>query len=166
MRFSCKGFDGRDLQASVAVATVAMGNTEWYRGSGIAVRTETVRPRGYSFTLRVADKDVIGAYRTGSGRRSIYACWHVHRDVMSALFTLHPYATIDTGAGRGGTTYRGRDHFEDTFPATAWQNVGSEAEPVLRRNACQCGLRTDEYGRTVQRTIDRLLLVRPLDQRA
>lgn len=165
MRISCKGFDGRDLEASVAVAIVAMGNTEWYRGSGIAVRTETVRPMGYSFTLRVAEKDVVGAYRTGSGRRSIYACWHVHRDVMSALFTLHPYAVLNTGAGRNGTVYRGRDHFADTFPATAWQNVGSEAKPVHRWNACKCGLRAQDYGPTVQRTIDRLLLVRPRDQR-
>ena len=41
-------------------------------------------------------------------------CWHGHRDFFRALFELVPGATVKTGLA----TYRGKEHFEQTYRDT------------------------------------------------
>jgi hypothetical protein len=156
MRVTVNGVAGIDLQADVATAIVSLNATPHYNGR-IDIRTETVRPKSYDFTLWMSDKDDVGAAITGSGRKSRYACWHTHRDVLDALLTLRPTATIATGVAR----YVGRMGFDESFIDTGFDNVGSLAVPMRRRDACRCTLGVYTHGTGVERAITRLVRVRP-----
>ena len=159
MRVVINGFTGADIQASVATAIVALNGTVHYAGSDIDVRTESVRPRVYEFTLKVRGSAVVGS-AFGYRRRTRNACWHLHRDVLAALFTLHPYATVRTRE----TVYIGQSDFDATMAATGERNIGTMADPVRMIRACSCNLGADDYGPGVQRAITRLVRVRPRDQ--
>lgn len=86
------------------------------------------------FTLRTVNGRSQGARRSASGRRLAKACWHAHRDVMQALFDQHPDAILHTALAK----YTGAQSFADTFEATGDGNVGSMAQPLAMRDACEC----------------------------
>jgi len=85
------------------------------------------------FTLRVKTCGEPGTH-IGMHRRTIYACWHAHRDVMRAIFKRAPDATLHTGIA----SYYGSKGFEHEFPYTAHQNIGSIMQPRERHQACEC----------------------------
>ena len=60
-------------------------------------------------------------------------CWHGHREVYRAVFKRHPEVTIRTGKA----TYKGPDHFEQTFEQTD-VNIGSLISPLYFSQACDC----------------------------
>ena len=93
------------------------------------------RTDGFVGRIRVENSSGDGARRTWTGRRQPAACWHAYRDVLDALFERYPDATVRTGLA----TYTGRGGFLDEFPATAWANVGSEFQPALMADLCECG---------------------------
>ena len=86
------------------------------------------------FTLRVKDSSGKGAHRSASGRRTVSACWHAHRDVMYHIFETNPEAILVSALAR----YNGRDDFGIKFPMTGYANIGSYRDPVLRYECCQC----------------------------
>jgi hypothetical protein len=124
---------GTELRRDLTSVLSALNATEWY-GNMIGIRTETVRPRSLDFTLRVEHCNANGAAVSGSGRKSCYACWHLHRDVMEGLLAIRPESTIRTGV----QTYQGRIGFGVLFPGTATRNVGSIAAPRPWCRACRC----------------------------
>lgn len=157
MRISDAGSSGLDLQYLLRVAIDAMNDTPHYGGDvdTILIKSETVRPRCYDFTLRIAGHWMTGAAITASGRRSINACWHAHRDVMAALFAQHSRMTLTSAVSR----YLGRSGFLDTFADTGYRNVGSLAQPVRAVDACGCRLGVGEYGDGVEDAIASLWVV-------
>lgn len=87
------------------------------------------------FTLRVKSSKGPGARRSRHGRRTVSACWHVHRDFLTALFDLEPGVTVYTALAM----YRGRDGFLRDFPQTAYTNVGSVMRNGYIVELCACG---------------------------
>lgn len=86
-----------------------------------------------TFTLRVTSSRGRGAHIAGSGRRTVAACWHVHRDVMRALFLF--------GATRiksAFADYRSLEHFEEIHADTYTRNVGSMMQPASYGALCEC----------------------------
>lgn len=75
-----------------------------------------------------------GARTSSSGRRGPYACWHAYRDVLAALFTEYPEATVRTAMA----TYRGAEGFLNTYPRTAYRNIGSMMQPAYMPSLCNC----------------------------
>lgn len=84
-----------------------------------------------NFTLRVYSSQEKGARHSGTGRRMVSACWHVHRDFLAALFELAPDARVRTALA----DYRGRASFEEQFKETGQRLVGLG---VVLRDACEC----------------------------
>jgi hypothetical protein len=62
------------------------------------------------------------------------ACWHAGGKFFRELFNLNPNGKIITALAR----YDGMSGFNDNFPATAAQNVGSQICPVYTSDACAC----------------------------
>lgn len=63
-------------------------------------------------------------------------CWHGHRDFFRALFRLVPDAEIRTAMA----TYKGAEHFEQTFGMTRYEGgsrMGVHMLPYV--DACTCG---------------------------
>lgn len=116
-------------------------------GGNLIFNNGPVRKNGkrVTFTIRVRDSHADGAkvnirhglsngHPSVSERRSTSACWHAHRDVLAALFLLHPDATVITAMAR----YEGANGFLDTFPATAHRNIGSQVFPITMAESCDC----------------------------
>lgn len=59
-------------------------------------------------------------------------CWHGHEHFLRALFARRPDATVITSLAR----YNGREHFEATFEATGWLNIGFGGIPIATSTAC------------------------------
>lgn len=79
-------------------------------------------------------------FRVGkNGRRVIVnaVCWHGHRDFFRQLYYRCPEAIVKTGLA----TYNGAEHFERTFAATGYVNIGSQMSPLAAADACSCGER-------------------------
>lgn len=91
-------------------------------------------PRSVQIRIIVNSSRDPGARRSWSGRRTISACWHAHRDVYRAILTAHPAATIATAMA----TYRGIEGFEQTYPGTAYKNIGSMMQPAYMPELCDC----------------------------
>ena len=73
-------------------------------------------------------------------KRSHYACWHAHRDVLAALFDILPTAKVLSGsrfAGGGRIVYNGKQGFLDTYRESD-RNVGSQMFPVYFSESCEC----------------------------
>ena len=68
------------------------------------------------------------------GRRINAVCWHGFRDFFRALFEYSPEAVAKTALA----TYDGPEGFEDTYPHTAENNIGSRFEPMAMADACLC----------------------------
>ena len=100
--------------------------------------------RAYSFTLRPDSKQARDEYgnlpyqrRSASvfrERRVHAVCWHGHRDFMREIFHRDPDARIKTS----WADYRGKESFEDRFPATAYRNVGAPIYPQYASEVCYC----------------------------
>lgn len=80
-----------------------------------------------------------GARYIGNGRhrrRFPKACWHVFRDVLTATFDEFPQSTCRTALA----TYRGRENFIATFPATYGGSI--QDQPMFGLggigSACEC----------------------------
>lgn len=107
---------------------------EKYQGNVIFNRTPEQNGRSLVFTLRCNDSKGPGHRIGRSGRRMVSACWHVHRDVMQAIFDVFPNARIKSSVA----DYRGTDDFERSFPDTYYKNIGSQIEPTYFGDACDC----------------------------
>lgn len=84
--------------------------------------------------LRVKDSRGSGARTSWSGRHTPSTCWHAYRDVMEAMFVAYPNARARTLLA----TYRGLDGFRETYPATAYVNIGSQFQPAYMPELCEC----------------------------
>ena len=110
------------------------GNLRWKR-------SPEASGRAFAFTLTVNRSEKRGARRSNTGRRIAAACWHAHRDMFRAIFAINPEARIKSATA----DYRGVDHFEATFEATGYQNIGSMAQPMQHREACECWQDGNDY---------------------
>ena len=61
-------------------------------------------------------------------------CWHGFRDFMIAMYELDSNLRFVTAQA----TYNNKDHFELTFPDTAFKNIGSQVQPLEYGSACLC----------------------------
>jgi hypothetical protein len=86
------------------------------------------------FTLKVADSRGVGARRSWSGRRTVSACWHAHRDVMIDIFELNPNANLKTAMAH----YKNKESFYDLYPGTGGKNIGSQFQPAYAEDLCDC----------------------------
>lgn len=82
----------------------------------------------------VKDSRGAGARRSWSGRHGKWACWHAYRDVLTELFEINPNARIRTAL----TVYNGEEGFEQSYPATAYKNIGSMVQPAYMPELCDC----------------------------
>ena len=75
-----------------------------------------------------------GARKSWNGRRLNATCWHAYRDVMFAIFEINPKARIATSMA----IYKGIEGFNELYPSTADQNIGSMAAPAYMPDLCTC----------------------------
>jgi len=120
------------IQFEAAVATVSSKYDGNLAVHDDAKSTSSRSSRGRVVTL---DSHGQGSRRSWSGRHGKWACWHAYRDVMLALFEVNPDATIRTSLA----TYKGRQGFLDTYPGTAYHNIGSMVAPAYMPELCDCG---------------------------
>jgi len=144
-----------DLNFTVVQVIGALNDTEWYR-QGIQLRTDETRNRVYCFTLRMESSASRGAAVTWSGRRSIYACWHTHRDVIAGLFAMRPAARLVAGARKNGLRYDGMYGFQRLFPETYYDQVGSLDRPATRGCLCACDMGARVYHPSVREALEKL----------
>ena len=124
-----KGITVDDLVAAVSIVS-----REQYDGNIIFNRSPDRIGNFLHFTLRVINSKGPGAKISHSGRRSVALCWHGHRDVMRELFRNHPTALLVTAVAR----YDGLMSFDQQYLETGYQNVGSQVDPLLYQEACEC----------------------------
>ena len=105
-----------------------------YNGNVMFKRQPETKGRAVRFTLTVKNSRDIGARVSHTGRRVCAACWHVHRDILDNLFGYCPTCRVKTAIA----DYRGVDDFLLSFPATGNVNVGSRADPLYFKDACNC----------------------------
>ena len=87
-----------------------------------------------AFTLRV-DSSKGPGHRIGfHGRRLVAACWHVHYDVMEAIFKKYPDARLVTCQA----VYDGINGFHANAEGTGNKNIGSMMSPMCYADACEC----------------------------
>lgn len=113
---------------------VAKLNAGEYKGNIVVENCEAVSATGtrISVKLGTADSKRFGSRRASSGRHGKWLCWHGFRDVFRAAMDVNPSAIIRTGKA----AYKGRDGFEETYPSTAFQNVGSMFQPAYMPELC------------------------------
>lgn len=85
-----------------------------------------------SVKLGTADSKRHGSRRSSSGRHGKYLCWHGFRDVFRAVMEVNPDAVIRSAKA----VYRGSEGFEETYPSTGFQNVGSMFAPAYMPELC------------------------------
>jgi len=61
-------------------------------------------------------------------------CWHGFRDFIKAVYELNENFRFVTAT----TTYKNKDHFLETYPATGNKNIGSIFQPMYFQDACLC----------------------------
>lgn len=91
----------------------------------------------YGFTGRIVSRTSKDrcARTSWTGRRTNAACWHAWRDAIRAILTEYPHAVVTTSQAR----YEGLEGFEDTYPGTAHNNIGSMMQPAFMPELCSCG---------------------------
>ena len=120
-----------EIQLRAALASAGSAHYE----KNLKFRSEPKRKGNFiNLTLGVHNARSPGAARSNTGRRINAACWHAHRDVMRAIFSITPNAILHTMLA----TYRGSNGFEHEFAATGLTNIGSMMKPMQRRHACAC----------------------------
>lgn len=140
-----------DLNFTVITVMNRLNETEWYR-QGIELRTDETRNRAYYFALRMVNGNCRGAAVTLQGRRSHYACWHTHRDMMMGIFALRPIARLVSSIIR----YDGADGFRDRFVETYYDQVGGASEMATRGCLCACDMGARVYHPSVRKSLERL----------
>ena len=117
-------------------AVDALNATQTYAGN-LRVHADAHATSDNRITARldVADSRGPGARTSPSGRHTPAACWHAYRDVLTELFRVNPDALIRTREA----TYRGAIGFELNFPATAYNNQGSQVRPMTMPELCDHG---------------------------
>ena len=100
----------------------------------VDVLKNNLNAKRIDFTLRVKDSKGEGGHRSHSGRRTVSACWHVHRDVMKEIFDINPSATLKTSLAY----YKGKDDFYEKFEETGLKNIGSDWYPAYASEGCDC----------------------------
>jgi hypothetical protein len=105
-----------------------------YDGNVIFNRDPDTIGNFHHFTLRVKDSSGPGARQSARGRKTVSACWHVHRDIMRAIFGAFPDAILVSALAR----YDGKAGFLADFAETGNINVGSMLEPRRMRDCCNC----------------------------
>lgn len=124
---------GLGTESDIAFVVDAIGRQNY--GGNLEIKSSRQVSRNVvTFTIRATSSRGPGARCSWSGRRSIAACWHAHRDVMRALFTINPDGKLYTAMA----TYIGRQGFEDNFEATAGRNIGSRVSPAYMPDLCEC----------------------------
>lgn len=138
-------------EVGVAIAVGQTSTEDWYSaryetGGNTVVRVEIPKiGRAYSFglrPLRALGKSTSGDYlyqRTSASgfhadRRVFAVCWHGHRDFMRAIYKRDQNARIKSYIA----DYRNAQDFEEKFPATGHENVGSMMYPMQAREVCNC----------------------------
>jgi len=100
----------------------------------LAVHPDThAKGKGTVGRLWVNDSHGEGARTSWSGRRTKAACWHAFRDVIRDILAHNPDAVIITSMARYTAA-----NFEDTYPATGRQNIGSMFAPAYMPDLCDC----------------------------
>lgn len=89
---------------------------------------------GFRGRIMVVDSRGPGARTSWSGRHGPYACWHAYRDVLARIFETYPNARVRTSMAH----YVGAAGFEETYPATADRNIGSQFAPAYMPDLCEC----------------------------
>lgn len=114
-----------NVPASIVNAIVVRVSQDRYAGNVIFNRDPEPRGRAVCFTLRTKSAFGPGARRASRGRHLVSACWHVHLDVMQAIFNHTPEARLKTALA----DYRGAADFDAKFRATAnsdrWGSVSA-----------------------------------------
>jgi hypothetical protein len=116
---------------------IARVSAENYAGNVIVHQDASpIGKSGYGYRGRIIGRETAGegTRNSWSGRRGPWACWHAYRDVIRAVLTTYPHATVTTAQAR----YSGLGGFEDTYPHTADINVGSAAQPAYMPDLCTC----------------------------
>lgn len=98
-----------------------------------------VKDKAIHFTLRVKSNEGPGHRMsvprrgTGTQRRLVSACRHVHGNFFNALLSINPYAVIITSFGVGSAR-------KITADGRSWQNIniGSQTFPFLQSQTCEC----------------------------
>jgi hypothetical protein len=110
---------------------VATANSTY--GGNLSVQDDSHSISSNSCVARVVAKSRENGARTSwTGRNGPYACWHAYRDVLRACFDINPDAKIYTTLAR----YKGSQGFEETYPSTAYNNVGSMINPTYMTELC------------------------------
>jgi hypothetical protein len=84
--------------------------------------------------VAVTDSSGIGSRTSATGRHGPWTCWHAYRDVLLEVFRRYPSAVVRTRMA----TYKGAAGFEESFPATARINIGSDYQPASMTKLCEC----------------------------
>ena len=103
-------------------------------GGNLTAEVEHKAGNRYRVKIGARDSRGDGARRSASGRRGPWACWHAFRDVVRAIMAVDKDTRVTTSLAR----YVGSDGFEDTYPATAYTNVGSMIYPATMPDLCDC----------------------------
>lgn len=113
---------------------VAKLNAGDYNGNIVVENAESLNSAGtrISVKLGTADSKAYGSRTAASGRHGKYLCWHGFRDVFRAVMAVNPTAVVRSGIA----VYKGRDGFENTYPDTAYKNVGSMVDPSYMPELC------------------------------
>ncbi len=117
----------------------------------IRVRIVEMRPakgrRGVRFVLRPRYREEFMARHTLEDERAPYlrlnhrmsrtvcaVCWHGHRDFFRKVYEFCPDVVFETKMAK----YTGVENFENTYPQTGYENIGSQMEPCQAADACYC----------------------------
>lgn len=124
------GISTTELHAVVA----KLNAPSLYDGNIVVENAEAKNAKGtrISVKLGTADSKRHGSRRAWSGRHGKWLCWHGFRDVFRAVMEVNPDAVIRTGKA----AYKGTAGFEETYPSTGMQNVGSMFEPAYMPEMC------------------------------
>lgn len=147
-----KGLTGDEFRAVVERVSAA----DYAGNISLVDAPRALNMRGDRFRARIrASRSALqGARRTWTGRRSVAACWHAHRDVLALMFAEHPHAVVRTTFA----VYRGAEGFRDNFPGTGRRNIGSAYTPVRMPELCDCDpqpLESGPYADALQDAVDR-----------
>jgi hypothetical protein len=106
-----------------------------YNGNVIVKEMKQLSKNRVQFTIRVKDSRGLGAARSGSGRRTVSACWHAHGHVFDRLFTVVAPTSSD-----GRLTFVQSMGKKITKDGGNWQDSmrGSNAAPIRASQCCEC----------------------------
>jgi len=120
--------------ASIAELQNAMNKTNLEYNNNILFEHCFNKGKRVDFRLRVNKSRDMGAKLGFSGKHTVAACWHVHRDFLKNLFESSPSVKVKTCIA----VYDGKDGFEKNYPDTGYKNIGSIMNPIYFKDSCEC----------------------------